>query len=78
LDGNQIAVEDLYSASVTPSTHRWGTHKLAAGAHTLRFECTGKSRDSTGYLLGFDALTARIPAYARDPSVDLRTLQKRP
>jgi hypothetical protein len=77
LDGRQIAIHDLFNAAVTPTTHRWGTHKLAAGRHTLRFECTGKSPQSKGYLFGFDALTARIPAYSRDPSVDLRSLQKK-
>lgn len=78
LDGKQIAIEDLFNTSVTPSTHRWGTHRLATGRHSLRFECTGKSANSEGYFLGFDALGARIPVYARDPSVDLRTLQKEP
>lgn len=77
LDGKPIASQDLYHPAATPTGHRWGTHKLAAGDHTLRFECTGKSADSKGYFLGFDALVARIPAYGRDPSVDLRSLQKK-
>jgi len=49
---------------------------LAAGTHTLRFECAGKSPRSAGYYLGFDALVVRVPAYSRPPGVDLRTLQK--
>ncbi|MBI5386156.1 MAG: DUF2961 domain-containing protein [Verrucomicrobia bacterium] len=77
LDGQQIAQHDLYHPDVTPTPHRWGAHKLAAGEHTLRFECVGKSSKSTGYLLGFDALTARIAVYSRPPNVDLRTLQKK-
>ena len=76
LDGKEIAKHDLYSANVTPTPHRWGVHALEAGAHTLRFECVGKSPDSKGYLFGFGELMARIPVYSRDPSVDLRTLQK--
>lgn len=77
LDGQQIAQHDLYDPNVTPATHRWGRQKLAAGEHTLRLECVGKNAKSSGYLLGFDALIARIPVYSRDPSVDLRTLQKK-
>ena len=77
LDGREIATHDLYNPFVTPTTHRWNVQTLAAGSHTLRFECVGKSPESTGYYLGFDALSARIPVYARDPSVDLRTLQKK-
>ena len=77
LDGKTIATEDLYYPNVKPTDHNWGSHKLAASPHTLRFECVGKSPDSKGYFLGFDALVARIPVYGRDPSVDLRTLQKK-
>jgi hypothetical protein len=76
LDGKQIGQVDLYSAEIKPNSHRWGVHKLAAGDHVLRFECAGKAQVSPGYFLGFDALTARVPVYRRDPSVDLRTLQK--
>jgi hypothetical protein len=75
--GTQIATQDLYSPTITHATHRWGVHALAKGPHTIRFECVGKSKDSTGYFLGLDGLVARVPAYARDPSVDLRTLQKK-
>jgi len=77
LDGKEIARNDLYHPEVTPQTLRWGTHTLSAGPHTLRFECVGRNAKSTGYLLGFDALVARIPVYSRPASVDLRTLQKK-
>ena len=76
LDGQDLERLNLYAPEVTPTTHKLGTHKLAAGQHTLRFECVGKSASSAGYFLGFDALTARIPVYSRAPDVDLRTLQK--
>ena len=77
LDGKQVAQLDLYSAAVTPTAHKLGMHKLAAGTHTLRLECAGKSSQSAGYFLGFDVLTARVPVYSRAPEVDLRTLQKK-
>ena len=77
LDGKQLAQLDLYDAAVTPASHKLGGQKLAAGAHTLRFECAGKTAKSVGYFLGFDALASRIRAYSRAPTVDLRTLQKK-
>jgi hypothetical protein len=77
LDGKQVAQLDLYEPEVSPTEHKLGMHQLAAGTHTLRFECAGKAAKSAGYLLGFDALTARNPVYSRAPSVDLRTLQKK-
>ncbi|MEN6449657.1 MAG: glycoside hydrolase family 172 protein [Thermoguttaceae bacterium] len=77
LDGKRLGQFDLYSPSVTPATHHLGVRKLASGTHTLRLECIGKSPASKSYFLGFDALTARVPVYARDPSIDLRTLQKK-
>jgi hypothetical protein len=76
LDGQEVGQFDLYAPAVTPSEHKLGTHQLAAGPHTLRFECVGKSAKSAGYFLGFDALISRVPVYDRAPSVDLRTLQK--
>ena len=76
LDSQQIARLDLYAPAVTPADHKLGRHQLTAGSHTLRFECAGKSSQSAGYYLGFDALAARIPAYSRATNVDLRTLQK--
>jgi len=75
LDGEQIDVMPMYSASVKPTSRRWGLRTLAAGEHTLRFECVGKPGDSKGYLFGFDALMARKAVYQRAPQVDLRTLQ---
>ena len=76
LDGKEIAKHDLYSPNVVATTHRWGVHKLEAGPHVLRFECVGKSAESKGYLFGFGELSARIPVYSRDASVDLRSIQK--
>ena len=77
LDGKEVGTFDLLNPDATPTPHKLGLHKLAAGAHTLRFECVGKAEKSKGYFLGFDALTARVPVYSRAPEVDLRTLQKR-
>lgn len=76
LDGKEVGQFDLYAPTVTLSDHKLGTQQLAAGPHTLRFECVGKSAKSDGYFLGFDALISRQPVYDRAPSVDLRTLQK--
>jgi hypothetical protein len=76
LDGKEMARLDLYSPDANPTEHKLGFRKLAAGPHSLRFECAGKSPNSAGYFLGFDALSARIPVYSRAPDVDLRTLQK--
>jgi hypothetical protein len=76
LDGKEIGQFDLYAPGITQREHRLGTHQVAAGRHSLRLECVGKSEKSAGYFLGFDALTARTPVYHRPPSVDLRTLQK--
>ncbi len=76
LDGKEVGQFDLYAPAFTPAEHKLGTHQLAVGTHTIRFECVGKSEKSAGYFLGFDALLARTPVYSRAPSVDLRTLQK--
>ena len=76
LDGKQIAQLDLYDSDITPTAEKLGTQKLAAGTHTLRFDCAGKSAKSAGYYLGFDALVTRVPVYSRAPDVDLRKLQK--
>ncbi len=78
LDGRPIARLDLYNPNIVPSSDQLGVQTLSAGKHILRFECVGKSPDSGGYFLGFDALAARIPVYSRPASVDLRTLQKQP
>lgn len=72
LDGQDAGRLDLYHASITPMPHRLGTFTLAPGEHTLRFEGAGKNGQSKGYLLGFDALTARVPVYTRPPGFDLR------
>lgn len=77
LDGQDLGVADLYNPAITPTPHRWGVQKLAAGKHTLRLECAGKAEASKGYYLGFDALVARVPVYARGPEKDLRELQKK-
>jgi hypothetical protein len=77
LDGQDVGRIDLYSSDIEPTSHKIGFHKLAAGQHTLRFECVGKSPASGGYFLGFDTLVARIPVYSRAADVDLRTLQKK-
>ena len=76
LDGRQIAQLDFYSTNTVPAADKLGRQHLDAGTHTLRFECAGKSPESKGFSLGFDALSARIPAYSRSANVDLRTLQK--
>ncbi len=75
LDGRELATLDLLNADAAPQTHKLGFHTLAAGPHTLRFECVGKNDKSKGYYFGFDALTARIPVYSRPASKDLRDLQ---
>jgi len=78
LDGQTVGTLDLFHVNITPTPHRIGLQTLAAGEHTLRFEGAGKSEKSTGYLLGFDALAARAPAYARPPGFDLRKIQVKP
>jgi hypothetical protein len=75
LDGKDVGTFDLHNVNITPTPHRLGIHALAAGEHTLRFECVGKAEASKGYLLGFDALIARVPVYARPPGFDLRKIQ---
>jgi Protein of unknown function (DUF2961) len=75
LDGKQLAQLDFFAADPTPATEKLGMVHLDAGAHVLRFECAGKSPESTGCALGFGSLIARTVAYSRPASVDLRTLQ---
>lgn len=77
LDGKEIATLDLFSPTITHPAHRLGVRALDKGVHAIRLECVGKSKDSKGYFLGLDAIVARVSAYARDPSVDLRALQKK-
>jgi len=76
LDGQELAVVDLYSENVKRQSDHWGVHKIAAGPHVLRFECVGKSDHSTGYYLGVDSFAAVVPAYERPPGFDLRKIQK--
>ena len=76
LDGQELAVVDLYGDTVKRQSDHWGVHKLAAGPHVLRLECTGKSDKSTGYFLGLDSFAAAIPAYERPPGFDLRKIQR--
>jgi hypothetical protein len=78
VDGKDLGRFDLLNRAVTPTPHRLGMHTLTAGEHTLRFECVGKSEASKGYYLGFDALMARVPVYARPAGFDLRRIQVKP
>jgi len=75
LNGHEVGRFDLYAPAIMPAEHDLGTHQLVGGRHAIRFECVGKSPQSAGYLLGFDALLARVPVYSRPPSEDLRKLQ---
>lgn len=57
LDGQPIGKNaDLYSADVTPTQSKIGKVTLAAGEHTLRFECIGKNDASKGYFFGLDMI----------------------
>ncbi len=48
---------DGYNASTVRSGNTsFGSIRLASGAHTVRFEITGKNASSTGYQLGIDTL----------------------
>jgi len=76
LDGQELAVADLYGETIKRQADHWGVHKLTAGPHVLRLECTGKSDHSTGYFLGLDSFAAVVPAYERPPGFDLRKIQK--
>jgi hypothetical protein len=75
LDGKEVGLFDLFNPDITPTAHKLGTETLTAGDHTLRFECTGKNKDSKGYYFGFDALSARTPVYSRPAGFDLRQIQ---
>ncbi len=76
LDGKELAVVDLYSEETKRQADHWGVHKLDAGPHVLRFECKGKSDQSTGYFLGLDSIAAVVPIYERPPDFDLRKIQQ--
>jgi hypothetical protein len=76
IDGRETGVFDLFSPDVTPTPHKLGTHALAAGNHTLSFECAGKNPESKGYFFGFDTLSQRVPVYSRPPGFDLRRVRE--
>lgn len=77
VDGKPVGEFDLYDGNITHVEHSLGAPRLTAGEHTLRFECVGKSDQSSGYLFGLDSLLTRIPVYSRASDVDLRTIQKK-
>lgn len=60
LDG-AVKVErlDLYAAETTVREIDLGSATLAAGTHTLRFECLGRSPLSAGHYLGLDSVRLR-------------------
>jgi len=76
LDGQELAVVDLYSPETKRQSDHWGVRKLSAGEHVLRMECKGKAAHSTGYYLGLDSFAAVVPAYERPPGFDLRKIQQ--
>ena len=76
LDGREVAVVDLYGSAHTVVPQSLGKQTLAAGEHSLRFECRGKSEKSKGVFLGFDTLIYRKMAYTRPAAFDLRKIQK--
>jgi len=79
IDGKLSRTIDLFNAgAVRHGQDSLGRLKLSAGDHVLRFECSGKNPSSKGYLLGFDALVARIPTYSRPENQDLRAIQAKP
>jgi hypothetical protein len=75
LDGKKLATVDLFAEQVTPRAYDWGRQTLAAGAHTLRFECMGKSVQSKGYFFGLDSVDMPGSVYERPPGFDLRKIQ---
>ncbi len=76
LDGKSLGAWDLWLAPTPTATeHSVGYRKLSPGRHALRFRCRGRNASSTGFYIGFDALTMVVPAYLRAPGVDLRDLQ---
>jgi hypothetical protein len=60
LDGQQIRQPtDFYHPTVKIRELNLGQRRLAAGNHTLRIECTGKSGPSHGSKLGIDSVRLR-------------------
>ena len=76
LDGREVAVVDLYGSAHSVVPQSLGKQTLAAGEHSLRFECRGKTEKSKGVFLGFDTLVHRKMAYTRPAGFDLRQIQK--
>ena len=75
LDGKELGTVDLYAENVTAKTCDWGHQTLAAGEHTLRFECTGKAEKSKGYFFGLDTVDVLSTVYERPSGFDLRKIQ---
>ena len=50
---------DLYRAGVDVGDYYLGSQALAAGKHTLRFECVGRNPLSSGTALGLDSVRLR-------------------
>lgn len=63
LDGKPVAglpePVDFYSPKIEVREHSLGDLDLAAGLHTIRFECTGRNSASTGWKLGIDSVRFR-------------------
>jgi hypothetical protein len=77
LDGKEIGQVDLYHAGMLVGDEKLGWREISPGDHVLRLECVGKNVNSSGYFVGFDALTMESPIYTRSSKTDLRTLQKK-
>lgn len=69
LDGQPVGGEyDGYAAEVSGAApFQQGTVSLTAGAHTIRYEVTGKNALSGNYFIGLDAVQL-LPAGAPDPA----------
>ncbi len=62
---------DGYSSSTARSSDTtFGSIKLAAGNHTIRFEVTGKNASSSGYRMGIDSITL-APSGGRQEAEEL-------
>ncbi|HOF49966.1 MAG TPA: DUF2961 domain-containing protein [Verrucomicrobiota bacterium] len=75
LDGEELAIVDLYAEKTTSRELDWGRRTLGAGPHVLRFECQGKAEASKGWFFGFDRLDMPMRAYERPADFDLRRIQ---
>jgi hypothetical protein len=76
LDGKPVGTFDFYLAGLDFFEKKLGWRDLPPGDHKLRFECIGKHPESTGYLLGIDALIIQSPVYTHKSKNDLLTPQK--